>query len=193
MSGARWPLVISARKITPIVFWASWRPWPSAIADADTVCASRKPRVTLPAFRLRKIHRIASITTNASAKPTSGEITIGITTLSTMVDQCTVVPAASAAPTSPPIRAWDDDDGRPKYQVVRFQMIAPSSPARTTTSPSRPSGGTITSETVWATFWPRNAPTKFITAARISATRGVRARVDTDVAMAFAASWNPLV
>ena len=44
-------------------------------------------------------------------------------------------------------------------------MIAPRRPARTTTRPSRPSGGTITSETVWATFWPRNAPTKFITAA----------------------------
>jgi hypothetical protein len=30
-------------------------------------------------------------------------------------------------------------------------------------------------------------------AAMMSATRGVSARVDTEVAMAFAASWNPLV
>ena len=136
---------------------------------------------------------MASITTKARAKPTSGETTIGITTLSTMVAQCTAVPAARAAPTSPPISAWVDDDGSPKYQVVRFQTIAPSSPARMTTSPSCPLGGTITSDTVWATFWPRKAPTKFITAARIRATRGVRARVDTDVAIALAASWKPLV
>ena len=53
--------------------------------------------------------------------------------------------------------------------------------------------GSITSDTVCATFWPRNAPTKFITAARARATRGVSARVDTEVAIAFAASWNPLV
>ena len=71
--------------------------------------------------------------------------------------------------------------------------MAPNNPARITISPSRPLGGTITSETVSATFWPRNAPTKFITAARVSATRGVRARVDTDVAIALAASWKPLV
>ena len=34
---------------------------------------------------------------------------------------------------------------------------------------------------------------KFITAAIVSATRGVSARVETDVAMALAASWKPLV
>ena len=163
------------------------------MAEAETVWASRNPRVTRPALRWRKIHRIAIITAKASAKPTSGETSIGITTLSMTVDQCTVVPAASAAPTSPPISAWVDDDGSPKYQVIRFQMIAPSSPAKMTISPSVPLGGTITSDTVRATFWPRNAPTKFITAASISATRGVRARVDTDVAIAFAASWKPLV
>ena len=42
---------------------------------------------------------------------------------------------ASAAPTRPPISACEDDDGRPKYQVVRFQVIAPTRPANTTTSP----------------------------------------------------------
>ena len=30
-----------------MVFWASCRPWPSAMAAAETVCASRKPRLTL--------------------------------------------------------------------------------------------------------------------------------------------------
>ena len=51
----------------------------------------------------------------------------------------------------------------------------------------------MTSETVWATFCPRKAPTKFMTAAMARATRGVSARVDTEVAMALAASWKPLV
>ena len=78
---------------------------------------------------------IASISEKASAKPTSGETTIGITTLSTITAQCTRLPAAIAAPTRPPMRACEDDDGRPKYQVMRFQAIAPMSPAITTTRP----------------------------------------------------------
>ena len=55
------------------------------------------------------------------------------------------------------------------------------------------SGGEITLPTVLATSWPRKAPMKFITAAIARAARGVSARVETEVAMAFAASWKPLV
>jgi hypothetical protein len=110
-----------------------------------------------------------------------------------MADHATKLPDARAAPTRPPMSACDDDDGSPKYQVVKFQTIAPSSPAITTTRPWLPSGGVITSLTVLAISWPRKAPAKFITAASSSATRGVNARVETDVAMAFAASWKPLV
>ena len=51
----------------------------------------------------------------------------------------------------------------------------------------------MTSLTVLATFWPRKAPTKFMIAAITSAMRGVRARVEIEVAIALAASWNPLV
>ena len=56
-----------------------------------------------------------------------------------------------------------------------------------------PASGEMTPPTVLATSWPRKAPTKFMIAAMISATRGVRARVETEVAIAFAASWKPLV
>ena len=42
--------------------------------------------------------------------------------------------------------------------------------------------------TVLATSCPSSAPTKFITAAMIRAIRGVSARVEIEVAMAFAAS-----
>ncbi len=47
--------------------------------------------------------------------------------------------------------------------------------------------------TVWATPVPKSAPHRFMTAATSSAARGFSARVDTDVATAFAASWNPFV
>ena len=129
--------MVSARKITPIVFWASWRPWPSARAAAETVWAIRKPRKTFCGFRLRKIHMIASITRNAAMKPKIGDSTIGIRTLSTIVVQCTTAPATSAAPTRPPMRAWEDDEGRPKYQVIRFHVIAPSEPGEHDDQPVR--------------------------------------------------------
>lgn len=100
--------------------------------------------------------------------------------------------------------ACEEEDGRPSHQVARFHEIAPSTPAITITSAptvaavvasgaSTAGSNSITSETVWATFCPRNAPMKFITAASARATRGVSARVETEVAIAFAASWKPLV
>ena len=82
----------------------------------------------------------------------------------------------------------------PNHQVIRFQVIAPTSAASTTTRPEIPWGGSMMPPpTVEATSVPRNAPIRFITAAMMSATRGVRARVATEVAMAFAASWKPFV
>ncbi len=86
---------------------------------------NRKPRLTLCGLPRRKIHMIDSITRKASAKPTSGESTIGITTLSTIVFQCTTARRRERGATRPPISACEDDDGRPKYQVMRFQLIAP--------------------------------------------------------------------
>ena len=126
--------------------------------------------------------------------PTIGDTTIGMITLSTTPLHLTVPADASAAPIRPPIRACDDDDGMPKYQVTRFQKIAPSSAASTTTRPGTPVGASmIPLPTVDATAVPRNAPTRFITAAMISAVRGASARVDTEVAIALAASWKPFV
>jgi hypothetical protein len=143
--------VSRARKITPIVFWASCRPWPSAIAAAETVCACRNPRLTLCGLRLRNAHMIPSISANAARKPNSGEATIGITTLSRMTPHSTNEPEATAAPTRPPIRACDEEDGSPKYQVTRFHEMAPMRPAITTTSPCVPGSGEMTLPTVSAT------------------------------------------
>src|SRR3978361_1094802 len=115
-----------------------------------------------------------------------------MTTLSTMPLHLTDSAAASAAPTSPPISAWEDDDGSPKYQVIRFQAMAPMSAANTTWSPPLPLGGSmIPPPAVAATFVEMTAPTRFITAASPRAARGVSALVDTATAMALAASWKP--
>src|SRR5215208_5500924 len=100
--------------------------------------------------------------------------------------------AAKVEPTTPPINACEDDDGRPKYQVSRFQKIAPISPAKTT-SRVMSSGLTMPLAIVAATCSDRNAPTKLRIAAIVTATRGAIARVEIDVATAFAVSWKPLV
>src|SRR4051794_10872873 len=100
---------------------------------------------------------MASIAAKPSPKPTNGERTIGIRTFSTITAQCTTPPEANnAAPTSPPNSACDEDDGSPKYQVMRFQAIAPTTPANTTPRPLTPRGGVIRpSPTVFATPAPR--------------------------------------
>jgi len=48
----------------------------------------------------------------------------------------TIPPVAKrVAPTRPPNSACDDEDGMPKYQVIRFHVMAPISPARMMISP----------------------------------------------------------
>src|SRR5512133_768387 len=44
--------------------------------------------------------------------------------------------AAIPAPRSPPIREWDDDEGRPNVQVMRFQAVAVIMATRRTTTTS---------------------------------------------------------
>ena len=92
----------------------------------------------------------------------------------------------------PPISACEDDDGRPNHHVVRFQAIAPINPAKTVSSVIEVES-TMPLAIVAATASDRNAPTKLSPEAMTTATRGDSARVDTEVAMAFAVSWKPLV
>src|SRR6266850_687484 len=74
-----------------------------------------------------------------------------------------------AAPTKPPISAWDDDVGSPSHQVMRFQITAP----RTT---------------------PKTAKAaKLKNPAHTTAIRGDSTRVLTTVAIELAASWKPLM
>jgi hypothetical protein len=83
------------------------------MAPAEIVCAILKPRLALAGWALRKSHMMASITPNPRLNATRGESSIGRTTFSTTTFQCAVAPAASAAPTRPPMRACEEDDGRP--------------------------------------------------------------------------------
>src|SRR5215212_1299149 len=129
-------------------------------------------------------------TTNAS----TGASSPGTITLSTIPDPLIAdePAAAKVAPTTPPISACEDEEGSPTYHVSRFQKIAPISPAKTTVRVTS-SGLTMPVAIVAATSSERNAPTKLRIAAIVTATRGAIARVEIEVATAFAVSWNPLV
>src|SRR3954452_24076967 len=95
--------------------------------------------------------------------------------------------AANAEPTTPPISACEDDEGKPKYHVNRFQKIAPIRPAKTIGSVIT-SALTMPVAIVAATCSERNAPTKWITEDTPTATRGDIALVEIEVATALAVS-----
>src|SRR5207248_4706441 len=89
-------------------------------------------------------------------------------------------------------RAWLELDGMPRYQVIRFQVIA-ASRAATTASSLACFGSTRPAPTVLATAVPVTAPKKFSAAAIRIAWSGVSTRVAITVAMALAVSWKPLM
>src|SRR3954462_12306947 len=101
-------------------------------------------------------------------------------------------PAPQGAPMRPPNSACDELEGRPRYQVIRFHKIAPTSPAKITTGLMSVSS-TSPPEIVFATWTDRNAPTRLRQPAIATATLGRSAPVAIEVAMAFAVSWKPFV
>jgi len=102
--------------------------------------------------------------------------------------------AASAAPTRPPISACDDDDGRPRHHVIRFQMMPPSSAHRISCEPTSTTPTSIRPDAmVLATAVPASAPIRFMPAASPTACIGDSTLVATTVAMEFAVSWKPLM
>ena len=137
---------------------------------------------------------ITTISTKANATPRNGAMSDGMSTLSfTPPHWTTSAPsAAMAEPIMPPIRAWLELEGNPTNQVMRFHVIAPTSPARTMFSVIA-SWSTIPFAIVAATAIETNAPAKLSTAALATAARGLNARVETLVAIEFAVSWKPLV
>ena len=130
----------------------------------------------------------------AAAKPITGENTIGRTILSmTPLHSTPDTPtAAIMAPMRPPNSAWDELDGSAKYQVTRFHTTAPTSAESTSGSVTR-LVSTMPLPTVLATLVETSAPNRLKPAAMRTAVRGDSARVETEVAIALALSWKPLV
>ena len=131
---------------------------------------------------------------NAAAKAIAGAASAGMTTLCAIPCQSTPFEPdwTSAAPTRPPISACEELDGRPNHQVSRFQAIAPKRAAISVCCVARFASMSPLA-TFFATAVVTNAPARFATAATSTATRGVTARVPTELAIAFAVSWKPLV
>ena len=135
---------------------------------------------------------------NPMSRPRIGEVISGNSTLPAKLPHCTAFgPAeAQAAPIRPPIRAWLLELGIARAHVIRFQAIAPSSAAARTMAPllSTMLSWTIPLPIVLATAVPNTrAPTKLADADRKIAYSGLSARVATEVAIALAVSWKPLM
>jgi hypothetical protein len=193
-SAGRWPVVISASAMMPIVFCASLAPWVNATNPPEISCRRRNARFTVPGERRPTSQSMRIITPAAPSAPATGATSEGISTFSVIPPHCTasVPDAMRAAPPMPPTSAWLELDGRPTNQVSRFHVIAPTRPARMMSSVIA-SATTMPVATVAATLMEANAPAKFSTAAVRTPMRGEIARVDTDVAIEFAVSWKPFV
>jgi len=178
----------------PMVFCASLEPCENAMKLAERTWSHLKVRLTFDGGRRCTIQRRTIMKMRAATRQMAGAAIMGTMTLSTRPLQITpLMPTwTSVAPTSPPISACDELDGMPKRHVMRFQAMAPMSAARTTTCVTS-SESTMPPPIVLATLVDTKAPSRLRTAAMMTATRGDRARVETEVAMALAVSWKPLV
>ena len=203
----------------PIDFCASFMPCDTPIAVADNNCALPKNRFTngvrpnrrknpVRLLNQANIAKSKPITRMPSRKPAIGEaiigtITLGITppprhqcngSVAQMIAWKFPWEAANAAPHKPPIRACEDDDGRPRHQVIRFHTIAPSSAHTSNSPPTCSTPESISPEAmVRATAVPTMAPNRLVTAASSTAWPGVSTLVATTVAMELAVSWKPLM
>src|SRR3954453_21981136 len=103
----------------------------------------------------------------------SGDVTVGITTFSRIPFHliCALEVAVPTAPTSPPIRAWEELEGIAKYQVMKFQVTAAIKAARTTDCVTAP-GSTMPLPRVAATSVEMGAPRMFAPAPMPGPTRG---------------------
>ena len=203
----RWPVVISASAMTPIVFCASLVPCDSATSEAVAIWPQRKPSSRRFFMTFCVIRYTSHVPQAATTPAMTGAATAGISTFWVTPAQLTpLLPsAARPAPIRPPNRACDELDGMPNSQVSRFHRMPPIRPAKMMVRPVDaliPGSNwpvllfwTLSTEvvTVTATSTERNAPTRFRTPASRTAVLGLRAPVAIDVAIALPVSWNPLV
>src|SRR4051812_31285869 len=117
----------------PIVFCASLPPCPSEYSEAEANCRMRKARST--ANGVERTEAQDTITTRIIARisPTNGDSTIAPTVFDRPLQTVAEMPAlANPAPTRPPIKACELEEGMPAAQVTRFQTMAPTSAAKIT-------------------------------------------------------------
>jgi hypothetical protein len=128
-----------------------------------------------------------------SAIPIAGDKTIKTAVFMIPFQTRTLIPPSmTPAPMRPPMRACEELLGRPKYQVMIFQVIAPPSAARTIESFTT-AGLTMPVPMVLATWTPtKKTAANSKKAAQMTAYLGGRTLVDTMVEIALAESWKPL-
>ena len=175
----------------PIVFCASLVPCERATRHAVTVWPWRNPDSICPSSILRATKKMSFTAQNAASPATTGLTSAGMSTsVSTAAKFTPSTPAPTmTAPTRPPNRACEELDGRPTSQVMRFQMIAPTNPAKmkaalmvTCCSLMMPP------EMVFATSVDKKAPIRLSVPAAMTAVFGLSAPVAMEVAMALAVS-----
>src|SRR5262249_13759571 len=144
----------------------------------------------------------------APAKPISGLISRDRMT-SCALPQLTPAPSAvpvtyepaRPTPSTAPMSVCDEDAGRPRYQVPRFQMTAASSSDATISSPARCPRSTSSSTGSRCTIENATAspvvvayitPTKFHRPDHVTACPGFNECVYMTVATALEVSWKPL-
>ncbi|VXC91901.1 hypothetical protein SPHINGOT1_250023 [Sphingomonas sp. T1] len=152
----------------------------------------RKRLSTPSGVSLRLVQATSRTSSSASSSPTAGETKIALTVLITPLQTIAPKPIlATPAPSSPPISAWLLLEGMPSTQVMTFHAIAPISAAKITCA-SITCAWTMPVPTVCATWRPKTAKAmKLKNAAQSTAYWGFNTRVETTVAIEFAASCRP--
>src|SRR6478735_8606605 len=188
------PAAMSASRMMPIDFCASLVPCARETSDAEPTWPQRNARVETSSGTSRVRRATSHVPTLATPIATSGASSAGMSTFAATPVQMTpdVPTAASTEPTTPPMRACDELDGRPRSHVSRFHVMPPTRPASTTSSVMT-FASTRPLAMVAATASDRKAPTMLRTADRATAVLGLRARVAMEVAIALPVSWKPLV
>src|SRR4051794_4057043 len=186
------PWAISASVMTPIVFCASLVPCARDIRDAEPICPIRKPGMRTRSDTPELIRSTSIVAAAATNPAMTGDSIAGSTTFDTT--PCHWTPEAPAdaivAPTTPPINACEELDGTPRYQVSKFHVMPPTSPANTTVRVTR-SVLTNPLAMVAATLKDRKAPTRLSSPDSATATFGGSAPDAMEVAIALPVSWKP--
>src|SRR5713101_7035430 len=182
-----------------MVFCASLAPCEYERKAAVRTCSLRNVRLTGVGRSCKRCTtRISRIAKTAEAmKPSGGEITRLAICLPNAAHFTPPRPPAAAmpAPQRPPMSAWVELLGSPRYQVIRFHEIAPIRAAITTTSPGLMASvlAMVLETFAWKKARVTTAPTRLHKAESPTGPRGESERVEIDVAIAFAVSWKPLV